>query len=274
MNIPDLSTAEAGSDEVSPLASIWPEGWAPQMPTDEELHTSNLAYYNSVAHTFIDNWPDEIRALSMPTKMVQIDASLMLRLWGNKRDDHSAAEEIAATLDAEMGWAPWLVRLNSRSPKDMSYPVAPITCSGKQAVWWIGGSERCLDDASMLYHAHKPLYICLRQYVHMYEDAEFRCFAKGGKLLGVSRYFFDKEPEDTMNDGRLWDGAEAYYETHLAKHYPDIVFDLHAPGFDNALLIEINPYGLSNPCCFDSYADIEENGGVRQSRALQAAVGE
>lgn len=54
--------------------------------------------------------------------------------------------------------------------------------------------------------------------------------------------------------------AADFYETNLAQHYPTVVFDL-APGQTGPLLIELNPYGLSDPCCFGSYENIENIGG-------------
>jgi hypothetical protein len=58
------------------------------------------------------------------------------------------------------------------------------------------------------------------------------------------------------------EAARGFYARHLSDHYGDVVFDLHAPGTQSELLIELNPYGLSDPCCFGSYAEVEK-GGVR-----------
>jgi hypothetical protein len=46
----------------------------------------------------------------------------------------------------------------------------------------------------------------------------------------------------------------------LAAHYRDVVFDLYAPGYPEEVLIELNPYGLSDPCLFDSYEEVERGG--------------
>lgn len=239
-----------------------------RMPTEEELFVSYSAVYERAAHTFIDNWPDDVRALSMPTILVPLDPDLLIKVFDDTPDRMPATKLIAGLIDDAMGWdQQWFVRLNSRSPKDATAPGFPITCSGKQAVWWLASSERALDDTCMLRGARKPLYVCLREWRHMWPDGEFRCFAKDGRLRGVSRYFYDRAPAFTVSDERLWEAAERFYQTHLSRHYPDIVFDLHDPLSAEPLLIEINPYGLSDPCCFaGSYEEIETVGGVRQSR--------
>ncbi len=236
-------------------------------PTPAERKESGDLWYERVSHTFIDRWPESVAALSFPTTFIPVDAAEMGDAFWGHPIDWKYAEALAARLDAAMGWTPWFVRLNSRSPKDAAYPVAPVTCSGKQAVAWIINSERCLDDTVCFGNAQQPMFICLRKVEWLSEDLEFRCFAKGGKLVGVTRYFYDKAAERTLDADDLWNAAGRFYDAHLAAHYPDIVFDLHDPLSDAPRLIEINPYGLSDPCCFDGYVDIESVGGVRLSKA-------
>lgn len=232
------------------------------MPSDDDLHTSYLAQYERVAFTFIDQWPAELRALSFPTKLVWINPDKLNAAFWEQSFDPKAANELATIVDAEMGWDNWFIRLNSRSPKDAMPTDAPWTCSGKQAISWIGASERCLDDAQMFKHARKPMFVCLRKAQYMHPDLEFRCFAKGGQVIGVSRYFYNRKAEHRAKAKLVWKAATEFYRHHLAG-YPDIVFDLYAPGRPNELLIEINPYGLSDPCLFGDYATLEAKGGVR-----------
>lgn len=231
------------------------------MPTEEELHRVCSAKYERVRPFMIDQWPQSVAALSMPTKMVAVDPKRMIDLWDEGPIVMEVAEEIAALLDAEMGWGEYFIRLNSRSPKDAADRL--ITCSGKQAVSWIMSSERCLDDCSMAAHAGSPLFVCLREPRHLHPDEEFRCFAKDGKVLGLSRYFYGQEPLIQLRDpDTLLSAATAFYEANLAAHYPTVVFDLYAPGTSQELLIELNPFGLSDPCLFGDYGAVER-GGVR-----------
>jgi hypothetical protein len=252
---------------VGALSFDWP---IVRVPSAEESRVTNLMAYERVSHTFLDRWPAGLMDLSFPTKFIPVDPAQMMRLWDAEPRDvmESVASEIAASIDAVMGWDNWFVRLNSRSPKDASHPVAPVTCSGKQAVSWLWASERALDDCCMFFHAKKPMFICLREYVSLHKDAEFRCFASGGKVRGVSRYFYNEPPEhdgeiDADFGQRMLDAAERFYTTHLAQNFDEIVFDLYAPGTHYERLIEINPYGMSDPCLFAGYDDIEQTGGFR-----------
>lgn len=235
------------------------------MPSDEEMRSISAEWYKRVGWSFIDQWPEAVASLSIPTKFVKVDASRLVRFWEHQ-PDLVVAQETADLLDAEMGWRNWFVRLNSRSPKDGCPADDPLTCSGKTAVSWIMASERCLDDISLFSHLDEPLYICLREPRYMDKDGEFRCFAKDGHVLGVSRYFYtDEAKEAPPSDDCLFGAASDFYREHLARHYDNVVFDLYAPGTPRSFLIEINPYGLSDPCCFESYEYLEANPGVRHA---------
>jgi hypothetical protein len=225
-------------------------------PTAEDLHLSCLKSYECTSAFMIDHWPTEVVKLSFPTKMIEIDAGEAYQLFGD--DWRPIADKIAAKLDEEMDWHQYFIRLNSRSPKDAI--ERPVTCSGRQALMWIMTSERCLDDITVAYHAKKPVFICLREVRHLHKDAEFRCFAKNGEVIAVSRYFYQDEPEYRAEPGTMMEAAKAFYEKHLKQHYDNVVFDLYAPGTSQEILIELNPYGMSDPCLFGSYDEVEKGG--------------
>ena len=75
-----------------------------RMPTEEELFASCSVAYARAGPTYIDNWPEELRALSLPTKLVPINSQLMANLFETEAERDAAAPEIASILDAEMGW--------------------------------------------------------------------------------------------------------------------------------------------------------------------------
>ena len=230
-------------------------------PSPEELRETCYRKWAISGPFNIDQWPDDVLALSMPTKFIPVtDFEEWWHMW---EGDEAVMYKYAALIDDAIGFRQHFIRLNSRSPKDMTTPGAPITCSGKQAVFWISGSERCADDTSLHQWAEKPLFICAREWRPIRPEWEFRCFAKGGKLIAVSRYDYQNPAAmgESAADG-IWAAAERFYGEHLGQHYADVVFDLHAPGTSAELLIELNPYGLSDPCLFGSYAEVEK-GGIR-----------
>lgn len=218
--------------------------------------------YDELSPFMIDRWPESVRALSFPTTMIEVDPADMAILYDYGHADWRAkAQALADRLDDAMDWRRHFIRLNSRSPKDAAPSL--ITCSGRQAVDWLATSERCLDDTVTFMRSGKPMYVCLREARHLDPDGEFRCYAKGGRVLAVSRYFRQIAPAHLPEAGAVMAAAQRFYEDHLRAFYRDVVFDIYAPGSPEETLIEINPYGWSDPCMFEGYEEIETIGGER-----------
>jgi hypothetical protein len=226
--------------------------------THEEMYTSCKPGYDRVAKFMIDHWPQSVKDLSFPTKLVEIEGPDARLLFDYQSPDwKSNATKIAQRLDDEMDWNSYFIRLNSRSPKDVSDNL--ITCAARQAVSWISQSERCLDDVTVAFYSKNPIYIALREPHRLHKDGEFRCFAKDGETIAVSRYFYHDKPVFIPDPGVILNKARDFYRQHLKDYYPDVVFDLYIMAND-VKLIEINPYGLSDPCAFGTYEDVEKGG--------------
>jgi hypothetical protein len=249
-----------GCDEIKHADIGNPFGIIIEEPDPAENKASAERYYERIGPFNIDQWPESVRALSFPTRMIEVeDKQEFLGIFDPPGD--AIAQRYADRLDVMMGWDSHFIRLNSRSPKDTSYPVAPITASGKQAMWWIRGSERCLEDAVRHYHANKPLFICAREWRPINPAFEFRCFAKDGQLIAVSRYDYANPSQVNDAEGSwIFAAVEDYYRNNLSAHFSSVVFDLYAPGQREEILIELNPYGLSDPCLFVSYEEVEKGG--------------
>lgn len=237
------------------------------MPTPEELRESSLRWFERVGPTLIDRWPAELAALSMPTEFVRMPLELMEPLYDHPGEEpHPDVQAFAAELDAKIGWKRRFVRLNSRSPKDATWPFeAPATISGKEALHMLMCSERALDDLCRLRHIPEhPAYICLRDWVYgLSSRDEYRCFVKDGKLIAVTNYDYTQPwrgPEDGGKE--LREQIDRWFVDHVKPALPidTVVFDLWT-GRKGFLLIEINPYGLSDPCYFKSYDRVENANG-------------
>lgn len=246
----------------------------PSLPTDEEMYEPMLARWNDQAMATIDSWPASVAALSVPTTLIPIDLDDTMIIY---EPTHPRWKEVmdkyAAAIDAVTGWERHFIRLSTRSPKDAAPDALPITMAGKQAMDWIINSERCMDDMAMAKFAKKPIFIAVREAYTAPKGGEFRCFAKDGKLIAMSRYIQDDTVID-YGDFDLLGQARDFYEKHLAEHYDTIVFDLQFGAAlrdvdgrfeerEGPLLVELNPYGLSHPCLFEGYDEIENEGGLR-----------
>ena len=238
----------------------------PPEPTFEESAATFKPIWEAAAHCTIDAWPQAIMDLSVPTTLIEIDnaTSPLIYEYGNP-DAYALMDEYAAKIDAITGWKEHFIRLSTRSPKDVAPDERPITLSGKQAMWWISNSERCLDDITAAHFTNNRIYIAVRELYHAAQGGEFRCFAKDGKVIAISRYDFHKPARIEYDGAAITETIAPWYEKNIAEHYPTVVFDvdLGVHGRTDPLLIEVNPYGLSHPCLFNGYADIEQSGGFR-----------
>jgi hypothetical protein len=237
----------------------------PRMPTPAEHRAASLAWLSRVQPTLIDQWPEGIAALSMPTKLVAVPDGLYMEFCSlhDGKAPGPVMEAFADQLDREMGWTRKFIRLNSRSPKDWLWPFeSPITCSGKEALSFMACSERVLEDLmEFQYVPEQPAYVCLRDVIYgLDKSREYRCFVKDGELIAVTHYDYTKPIAAPADGGKELRGyIDAWFAEKLKPvlHIPTVVFDLFQMSHGRFLLIEINPYGLSDPCFFQSYSNVE-----------------
>lgn len=237
------------------------------MPSDAELRASSLAWFALIGPTLIDRWPADMARLSVRTELVPFPIEIMEPMFEPKGDEPDrTVAEFAMELDAKIGWRRRFVRLNSRSPKDATWPFeAPATISGKEVIAMFAGSERILDDLCYFRRIPEhPAYVCLRDWHWGFSTKnEYRCFVKDGELIAVTHYDYTKPwsgPEDGGKETRA--AIDLWFTEALKPTLPvdTVVFDVHYDPYSNKrvfLLIEINPYGLSDPCYFRSYDGVE-----------------
>lgn len=239
----------------------------PPILTKDQLFEICAPKYEIIKSYLIDHWPESVLAVSCPTILVPLGADEGEMLFDYCHPDWKAnAARIADRLDEVMDWDHYFIRLNTRSPKDTGENL--VTSSGRQAVSLISRSERCLDDIVLLNNARQPIYIALRKpIIPLFKEAEFRCFAKDGLVIAVSRYHGADPVEPVPGADLIMGNVRDFYHTHLQSHYPTVVFDIHFDTADHITLIELNPYGMSDPVCFGNYEEVEK-GGIRFHTAI------
>lgn len=238
-----------------------------RLPTPEEHRAASLAWLSRIQPTLMDQWPKELMALSIPTKLLPIDVD---RIWSSLCKFHdgegvdNGLKGLALALDHYIGWNRKFIRLNSRSPKDNLWPFeVAATVSGKEAVLLLAGSMRVLDDLmEFRWIPEQPASVAIRDFDPRISGwNEFRCFVKDGDLIAVTHYDYTKEAPDRIvkNDKEIREKINAYFAEELKPvlHVGTVVFDLAMMNDMSFVLIEINPYGLSDPCHFQTYKNVE-----------------
>lgn len=235
------------------------------LPTDEEIQASCTQRYERIRPTLIDQWPREWHEASIPTHMFALthdDVSRIVALQDG--GEPSALVVLATRLDVTMNWREKFVRLNTRSPKDVTHPGLPITNAGRQAISWLASSMRTFDDLCLLLRVEKPAFIALREPTYIDPEHEYRCFVKDGEFISVSQYFYDRcfdGLQDKATRLSIVSKVDGFWKKHIQPHTDmqnyvfDVFFDRHGPR-----LLEVNTYGLSDPCAAKTYEDVEKGG--------------
>jgi hypothetical protein len=243
----------------------------PVMPTDAELAASARRYLPYVVDTYIENWPPQLAALSVPQTDLPLSrvehlallGTLLCAMDGPDADLTQLAPSLT-TGDVEQGTASLharitaalqhypagaFVRLGSRSPKDsyVGMDEGFQVTDADQALLLIATSmERMWDDLIRGWRAGYPMHIFVRHWIAIPAWGEFRCMMVGRELVGISQANWmggQRFPEIIENEAALRSLIAAWFPVFRdACHLPDAVLDIAVTALGaNPILIEINP---------------------------------
>lgn len=159
----------------------------------------------------------------------------------------------------KQGYNSFFVKLVSRSPKDWlvreDNTMMKIN-SPEDVVHAFGSSFRCLEDIVMLSHLNIDNNLIIRPYIQINPETEWRCFIKNNQVIGISRYYYQKE-NNIKNPSSIKTKIVQFLEEVVIPNITvsDFVADVISDQI--VILLETNPYGLSDPCLFGSYSELE-----------------
>jgi hypothetical protein len=222
--------------------------------------------------TFMNSWPEALWKLTFPGhKAIEVNAptvrALVARAYGESEGEPLLAilgDELRKTMEGR----PWFVRLNSRSPKDYDNP--PIAIKPEEVIELLTLSMRTVSDLEEMMVNQRPCFIYLRPPVSIVPGTEFRCFVKDGRLIAITQYdgTLSRFPEE-KKDHVIISLSEFAPKVVDAFRYADFVFDVFFIEETYPCLIEVNPYGLSNPCFFYTYEAMERGGYAYAAQSIE-----
>jgi hypothetical protein len=245
------------------------------------------AYFAQVHPTYIENWSNGLYSLSIP----QIDIPLSLQDtidFGTNLTVFGASfgtppqsiSRIKDWIEVALKHFPngAFVRLGSRSGKDSTYaqhyglkvthPYAAIKILTE-------ASERVAFDLRLALREQYNPHIFVRQWLEIPTWAEFRCFMKNRKLVGISQYDCKNLghcPEIAANAKQIKSAIEAFFkEFKVVSHLDDVVFDVFIIAREQASqlsfdvkLLELNPFfEKTDACLFDWHNSSDFDGSFR-----------
>lgn len=235
--------------------------------------------------TFLENWPVELRALTVHQAGFPIEPADLgtnqTELYETWPMTRRSLQTIRASLNtyiprvmAQAKCEGVFVRLGSRSPKDSYYEDG-------EKKWWQGPwplqstdealglllctSERINDDLHQAVAWDYSPWLWVREWVDLQPWQEFRCFVRDGQVTGISQYDYMKRQHypQLQRDKTLYANAITLFLNKRvlpSLHIPNAVVDVYVTveGMRSgrgrkasARLLEINPYfELTDPCLF------------------------
>lgn len=236
----------------------------PEPPTLEQHRAASAAWLSRCGPCLYENWPAELRALSFKTHSIELsiaERAAMFATFDGKRTEALPAlmdrigGEIAANFE---GGA--FARLSSRSPKD-AYCETFRCLTGEDVIDRFAVSERILDDLVEYKYADHPCNLLLREWCDIPKHEEWRCFIRDRKIIGITQYFYTDDFSAIYRDQPdLRARLEQFLTDRVLPimHIDTVVVDVWLRA--DPMVIEINPWGSSDPCLF-TYADLDASKG-------------
>lgn len=231
-----------------------------KLPSDEELMEISLPHWKIIEPTLLSRLHKSILDISIPTRFFSLDNKTIVNEFLPAYDGKktSAGEILLNFANSALDSFPGGVffKMDGRSPKDTE--IVRITRENtKDLIPIFFMSERILDDIAR-FRLHRELFFfCFREWVNLSD--EHRVFICDGRVAGVSRYDYTLDKPDNMESpGFYMEKARAFCE-RISKYFPqpNFVFDIAKKDSGEWVLVEVNPWGLSDPCLFGSYNKID-----------------
>lgn len=216
------------------------------------------------AWSWIEHWPAEVQAGSFRQRGLALGTAQVHALgrangvqparFDALPDGDRTLRVVEAALDALFAEFPGgaFVRLGSRSAKDTPLGLASggQARTGAQALRLLSsGSRRVAHDLAWALQQQLTPWIWLREWQDIPWADEWRCFVRGGRLVGVGQYHAAQVlPSAHAGQARaaLPQLSRRAAQLSRALARSDFVFDVWLRNAGQApLLIELNPWGPS-----------------------------
>ena len=219
----------------------------------------------------INNWSKELLDLKIPTFHAKINITKYVDYFIGLCDGKFCEKTKREFIDIFGKYFEYntsqFVRLNRRSPKDYK-----IRCESSEDVYdAISNSMRAFEDLCFLKMANEEAFLYLSEWDYHLDQKEFRCFVKEGKLIGITQYEGTKIkgfPENCIKETqeKIIELSEKVIPTCGIDNF---VFDcFFHPYNEECMFLEINPYGMSDPCFFINYNNVEKGGFAYQKTEI------
>ena len=205
----------------------------------------------------IESMPVELYDALVAKPILSIDVQ---REWINQELGLNIPLDILQDIEKAVNNQPFFAKFSTRSPKDFltglqNKIVAIKNIEDFALIFSEFGSMRILEDIEELYQDKELKYkIHILPWIEIAPQSEWRCYVRNGKLIAISQYFYNIGFNNFAPNKNDIVAFASQYLSYLP--IKDIVMDIvYGKG-----LLELNPYGKSDPCLF-TYAELDAMDG-------------
>lgn len=238
-----------------------------KIPTENYLLSVAKQWYSSLYGVKFSDWNEELLSHSYPIEFFAISNQEIRALVSeNPKDENliSLQQRLTKFLEFKQ-YQDVFVKLISRSPKDFLInkdgSVKSLQTSD-EIINSLMSSMRCFEDSCHLLRLNLNHAITIRPYVKINPENEWRCYVKNDKLIGISQYHYNNDyhyKEEHLN--LIKNSIELFVEKICIANIivSNFIVDL-VVSESGIKILETNPYGLSDPCLYKSYQNLEDCG--------------
>lgn len=260
---------------------------------EKRLKSVSFNWYKNLKGVKFSDWTNELMKYTFPIYEIKIPNRFFKNAFVNewngdmkKADKHIKklikviAKELlplkylSQIFNKDIGY---FVKLESRSPKDSPFAydyklrrTNPLR-NAEEIVAALMSSMRTFEDVIMLLRIKKQIILHIRPFYLIPKRCEWRVFVKNKKIVGISQQFYDEffdydREYISTAESRIRDFIDniVKYNVHAKSFVADIIlYNTREPiklvsGINSfCQIIETNPYGLSDPCLFKDYKELE-----------------
>lgn len=227
-------------------------------PSKDEIIKNAKNWYEPMRGLNMDEWNENLKRVSFPFYILKLPSNLCIDAI-NGIDRKKEFKEIFEPFISEIGYKEYFVKAITRSPKDylQDEPNGMMLSNSDDTYIALFSSMRTAEDLCMLSSLDK-CEIVVRPFIGIPKWQEFRVFVFGKQIVGISQYFYNEtfgifEWENLMQkiEKSIRDFVSEEIMPFVQRNH--FVVDVCSNGLGDIHMIELNPFGLSDPCLFESY---------------------
>lgn len=242
-------------------------------------------WYNNLNGVKFSDWGKDLFSYSAPIKEIKIPTEMIRPCLDNdKKTEHILVNYLQRQLNKKENQFFFganrikeiFVKLESRSPKDyiQNWPKEDYKAlhNAREIVDALLGSMRTFEDLVFLTQLKDKVILYIRPFADLERRYEWRVFVKDKKVIGISQQFYKETFSYNESYINILEKDILYFmnETCIPNiTVSNFVADLYVYNYIYLSnlgefilfpsIIETNPYGLSDPCLFETYDNLESS---------------